>query len=751
MANELNIPATTAAPAPAPAPGSQAEPERQNAVSLQRRFVFGVGFIAVALLVLAAWASDYFIARSMLEEADNALADAAHRSVLLIDRSIAERRRQVEMLAAAPTVVDAARKGGVVSRQRGFDKMPIDALEQRFKATRSQQVDDVALAFLRDMLPKLDIAEVMVTDEFGYNAVTTSPSSDFVQSDEAWWQLAWKDGATPANAIPDKATNQVVIELSRLISVPGADKQPVRLGVVKAKYGLSTVDSALMQASTGSNLRVDLVDAQGRLIASSGGGTRFRVLPGLSDLSRLRADSVIRFDDGTSPRRGTIAAAYGGAWRVVAHMDEAQAVGPYRAARWALVAGVLVVLLVIVGGLVAVNNFIERRVSRPAAELALLAEAVAAGDLSAEVTCSDSGDEIGRLARAIRAMVHELRRLALAMKESSHDTASMSAQITAGSEEMAAAAGEIATTASDLSRQAANMAQTIQSLASSSESLANLAGELDAGAHEGVVRNEHLKALALENRTRLHESGQALEALAGEVATGATAVEQLADASVEVRTFVALVGKLARQSKLLALNAAMEAARAGEHGEGFAVVAAEVRRLSAMSSEAAERTQRVVTDVLAGIEQSRASSERMVATVRTVRSATELGSRSFDEIEQAVVGTESWTGSVERTAKAARTLADEVRGRTESLNTGTESFAAAMEQVAASSEEQSASTEEIAAAAATLASAAERLSKIVSHLRLESPSSHSERPSAPVARPSGEAVALGIPALVTQS
>src|SRR6185436_7056119 len=119
-------------------------------------------------------------------------------------------------------------------------------------------------------------------------------------------------------------------------------------------------------------------------------------------------------------------------------------------------------------------------------------------------------------------------------------------------------------------------------------------------------------------------------------------------------------------------------ARAGEHGEGFAVVASEVRRLAAMSSEAAERTHSVVADVLAGIERSRASSDRMVSTVRTVRSATELGSRSFDEIEQAVNSTDAWTTAVERTAKSARSLADELHTRTESLANGTDSFAAAM-------------------------------------------------------------------------
>src|ERR1051326_8338256 len=188
------------------------------------------------------------------------------------------------------------------------------------------------------------------------------------------------------------------------------------------------------------------------------------------------------------------------------------------------------------------------------------------------------------------------------------------------------------------------MAETIQALAASSEQLVGVASTLDEGAHEGVDRNARLRALALENRSRLDESSRSLDALSGDVEASAAAVEQLAAASEEVRTFVTLVQKLARQSKLLALNAAMEAARAGEHGHGFAVVAEEVRRLAAMSSDAAERTERVVAGVLHGISQSRRTSERTVETVRVVRGATEQGSHSFDEIERAVADAERWTG-----------------------------------------------------------------------------------------------------------
>ena len=227
-----------------------------------------------------------------------------------------------------------------------------------------------------------------------------------------------------------------------------------------------------------------------------------------------------------------------------------------------------------------------------------------------------------------------------------------------------------------------------------------------------------LRTLALDNRAGLDVSAESLGQLSDDVNASAQSIAALGAASEEVREFVTLVRKLARQSKLLALNAAMEAARAGEHGRGFAVVATEVRRLASMSSEAAERTEAIVKGVLNGIERSRESTERAVATADAVRSATSKASASFAEIERAVVDAEAWTASIERASHATMALVGEINVRLDSLAGGTDTFAAAMQQVAASSEEQSASTEEIAGAANSLASASERLSKLVGGLRI---------------------------------
>ena len=682
--------------------------------SLRQRLITIGAIAALGILGVLGYAGLVILKKSIAGDEDAHIVNAASLSKQLVDRLLAERAREVDLIATEPTVIAAAEKGAQVARDRKLPSMQIDQLEQMFKATRSQQVDDATRQYLTALLPRLDIAEVMLTDQYGFNAVTTSPSSDFVQSDESWWQTAWNGGTTTAQATADPATQRTVVELAGVVR-----DRSTRVGVVKVKFGLSLVDSVLTQGRlAGDRLRVDLVDSTGKVIASSGAADRFKHLAGFETIVTQDPGAAFDFSGDSALRRGAVASANGGRWRVVAHMTQADAAHAYDLARWALIIGLVVMLGLTVVTLSFGGRFIERRITGPAEELAVAAEAVAAGDFSKQVRDIGADDEIGRLARAVAAMIDELRRLAGALRESSAETESMTAEITASSEEMAASAGQIAHTAADLSQQANTMAETIQALAGSSERLVGAAASLDAGAMEGVDRNARLRALALENRARLDDSSQSLTALSGDVEASAAAIGELAKASEEVRSFVTLVQKLARQSKLLALNAAMEAARAGEHGHGFAVVAEEVRRLAAMSSEAAERTERVVGDVLSGIDQSRASTERTVQTVRAVRDATEQGSQSFGHIETAVAEADAWTSSIQQAVSAASTLVRDMRAKLDTLAAGTESFAAAMEEVAASSEEQSASTEQIAAAAATLSGAAERLTRLVANLKL---------------------------------
>ena len=106
-------------------------------------------------------------------------------------------------------------------------------------------------------------------------------------------------------------------------------------------------------------------------------------------------------------------------------------------------------------------------------------------------------------------------------------------------------------------------------------------------------------------------------------------VRSLSTASVSLRDMAEDVGKLARQTNLLSINAAIEAARAGDSGRGFAVVASEVRRLSNESGETGRRIgeqvqqfgsqmQSALTQADAQAVQGASSMQASEATIREV-------------------------------------------------------------------------------------------------------------------------------------
>ena len=684
--------------------------------SLSRNIVLVVGAIALLVLGGLLWAGERLIHRYFDEQADTRLTQGADQASLVVARIVAEREQQAALLASLPLMVDAARLGAERARALGIVGQPVELLERRFDAERTLNVDLRVRSFLVDRSASLDLVEVLLTDRNGFNAITTARTSDFVQSDEEWWRRGFRAGVTPASAAYDESARRVSISVASAVR----DREGATpLGVLKVVYGVAPIQDAIRRAARMSGARLDLVDESGRIIASSVDSSNLQALPGYLALRDARADAAITYDAGDEDYRAVVRTANGGSWRVVSHASADVLAEPRRIAfLWlTMIGGGLVTALL--ATLAVANMFMTRRIAQPAAALAEVMESVAGGNFAIRIGASSQDDEIGRLSRATGKMIAELRRLATAIKRSAHETATMAVEITAGAEHMASAAQQMADTSGDLSTQSSDMAETIQEMATDAATLVTLSAELTTGAHDGVARNFQLRELAAENRARFDASARELDALVDEVQSSAASIEALAAASEEIKAFVTLVQKMARQSKLLALNAAMEAARAGDQGEGFAVVASEVRRLAASSSEAAERTEKLVVDVLQRIERSRVSSARSASVVHTVRELTRHGLESFAQVERAVVDTESWTAGIDRAAGTVSAVVMETTRRLEALARGTETFAAAMQEVAASSEEQSASTQEIAAAAGSLAAAAERLSTLVAAVRLD--------------------------------
>lgn len=362
--------------------------------------------------------------------------------------------------------------------------------------------------------------------------------------------------------------------------------------------------------------------------------------------------------------------------------------------------------------------FVRQHVSGPAAELARTHEAIAKGDLSSTYNPSASNRTVDRLKRSTMTMVNELRGVTRKMRSTTDETRQLATQLVKSSVSAATSARDNAVTTNNLSHDAVARERTIKELTNDATKLVEISGNLREAAQEGLRRDKALRQLARENRTRLERTSTSLQSLASDALESAEGIDAMSAAVDEIGAFLILVQKIARQSKLLALNAAMEAARAGEQGHGFAVVASEVRRLASSSAEAAQRTTSLVQEMLDSVAHSREATARTVATVEQVLSATQAGRQSLARVEEGTVEGEDLSGRIERDVRDANELISQMTQRLAEVSHGSASFSRAMHQVAVSSEEQSKTMSELAASATGLTEAAGRISDLVATFKL---------------------------------
>jgi methyl-accepting chemotaxis protein len=287
--------------------------------------------------------------------------------------------------------------------------------------------------------------------------------------------------------------------------------------------------------------------------------------------------------------------------------------------------------------------FLTRGVVRPLSEAVIVANKLAAGDLTVEVIVA-SKDETGQLLEALKNMVDKLKHVV-------GDVMSAADNVSSGSQ-------QLSSTAQQMSQGATEQAASAEEISSSMEEMAS------------SIRQNTDNAMQTE-KISIKSSVDAKE--------GGKAVIETVAAMKEIATKISIIEEIARQTNLLALNAAIEAARAGEHGKGFAVVASEVRKLAERSQSAAGEISDLSTRSVAIAEQAGEMLTKMVPDIQ----------RTAELVQE-----------ITASSKEQDTGAEQINKAIQQLDQVIQQNASASEEMASTSEELSSQAEQLSDAVA---------------------------------------------------
>jgi len=684
---------------------------------LRQSFLISGGGAAVLLVLFVAWLASTRVGHVLEQQADVRGRDVATRVAAIVTQYLRERHREVVSLASMPQLIASVRQAGQEVTARGLDKLPIPTLERMFEASPSLGGDRELRDYLRAYTTISDFSEVSVTESHGLNVLLSGQSTDFVQSDETWWQRAMKDGSYEGEPQSDTTGTGTALEFDVAIRAP---RQERPLGVLQALFSLERLTKLLGSEDLAGRAYLEIVNTDSTVLVSR---DPTLLLQALRDKDRIpfNAEATTAHITSSHGDRELVVSvpANEGEWWVLYREPASTAFAVARTTQLTIWLGALLVAVVAVGALFWLSHRLGRLVTEPVLAAGAIASRVAGGDLSVTVaTHRAEATEVAELMSSVHSMVVALRRLVGAIRAAADEAAAMATEISASTEEMSASTQEMASTSQDLSRRAGEQAQVVRAAADDAARLLQIAGKLAQGAEEAARRNADLSALARRHKEGLDQSTARLAKLADEVAKGAEEAEALTQAAARIQTFVAQTKAVATQTNMLALNAAIEAARAGPQGRGFAVVADEVRKLASVAAAAAGDTADTVRGVLARVQATRDRLVRLAEGGAAVREASQSAAQGLTTVASEADANDAWSREIAQSAAEMRALVEEIANRLGTVAGQTDTLLASAEQLAASGEEQSASTEEIASSANQLAEAADRLTGAVKSFRL---------------------------------
>lgn len=269
----------------------------------------------------------------------------------------------------------------------------------------------------------------------------------------------------------------------------------------------------------------------------------------------------------------------------------------------------------------AVTGFLLlRAITVPLKQLGSLMDKIGQGDFTQRMAITRH-DELGSVGQGFNRMTDDIMDLIGQVQRSGIRVSTSMTEIAATSKQQQATASEVAATTTEIGA-------TSREIAATSKELVRTMSEVTAV-------SEHAASLASGGQSELAHMEESMNQVMEAASSINAKLAVLNEKAGDINQVVTTITKVADQTNLLSLNAAIEAEKAGEYGRGFAVVASEIRRLADQTAVATYDIEQMVKEIKSAVSASVMGMDKFSEEVRRgLRDVHQIGAKLSEIITQ---------------------------------------------------------------------------------------------------------------------
>lgn len=268
-------------------------------------------------------------------------------------------------------------------------------------------------------------------------------------------------------------------------------------------------------------------------------------------------------------------------WQLIGYIDLTAIQANTDQLNWKITLALLVCASVIIVASVTMLHVSFKPLSRLNTLVANLSQGN--GNLTQRLAV-ESKDEIGQICNSINLFIEKLQQMFIDVADSSKEIDRAVVHLS----------NQARSNLNTLNQHTQETEQAITAI----EEMSASAGSIAQSADDAALLTERTNRYADESKQTVTEAVNSVNGLVNQVSSMAETITRMSEDTKQINSVLQVIGAIAEQTNLLALNAAIEAARAGEQGRGFAVVADEVRALASRTQQSTSQ----INDMLATLK-----------------------------------------------------------------------------------------------------------------------------------------------------